>query len=70
MNSFIHLGTTFTPDGNMRERSEETYWNCEDSIHIYDESTVREKHPYAGSTESTEIAIFGQFCYTEIKHGH
>ena len=25
----------------MRERSEETYWNCEDRIHTYEERSVR-----------------------------
>ena len=36
----------------MRERSEE---NCEDSIHIYDESIVWEKDQYTGSTENTKM---------------
>ena len=39
----------------MRERSEKTYWNCEDSIHIYEESIVREKHQYVGLNENTEM---------------
>ena len=30
----------------------------------YDESIVREKHQYSGST------IFGQLCYTDVKHRH
>ena len=39
----------------MRERSEETYWNCEDRIRTHEESIVREKHQYAGSTENTDL---------------
>ena len=39
----------------MRDRSEDTYWNCEDSIQIYEENIVREKHQYGGSTVSTEM---------------
>ena len=37
MNSFVYLGSVFTSDGGC-EKELKTYWNCKDSIHIYEES--------------------------------
>ena len=39
----------------MRERSDETYLNCEDGMYVYEASIVREKHQHAGLTENTEM---------------
>ena len=46
----------------MRERSEETYWNCEGGIHIYEDTIVREKHQYDASIESTEMLCLVNFA--------
>ena len=47
----------------MGERSKETYWNYKDSIHIYEECIVQEKHKYSGSIESTEM-LYGYETWT------
>ena len=46
----------------MGQRSEEMFWNYEDRIHISEESIVREKHQYGGSTESTEMLYLYNFA--------